>query len=203
MQFLWHLVALFVSQPRVASWLMRRAQRRPYSHITSADGGSVYMGRWWLFNPYGKDENGDEIPARLSWLPSVRIHHIMRPDQDRDLHDHPWNARTIVLRGWYMEERLKSACSLQQLADCTQIYAPIRNEGLGRVRLPRRAVFRRTQGYTGRLLFGQYHRISEVSDGGVWTLFITWKKRGDWGFLVDGEKVHWRTYLGIDKGASA
>lgn len=57
--------------------------------------------------------------------------------------------------------------------------------------------YERTAGYTGRLLFGEYHRIIEVSDGGVWTLFITWKYQGTWGFLVDGVKVPYRKYLGV------
>jgi hypothetical protein len=31
----------------------------------------------------------------------------------------------------------------------------------------------------------------------VWTLFITWRYQGTWGFDVDGSKVPWREYLGI------
>lgn len=142
----------------------------PYNHITSADGSDVYMYRYWLFNPYGKDANGDPTPARWPWLPSVRIHIIMRADGDRHLHDHPWNARTIVLENWYREERIE---------------------------IPG-GKYLRGRGYTGRLLFGQYHRIAEVADGGVMTMFFTWRKRGTWGFLVDGKKVPWREYLGIN-----
>ena len=62
-----------------------------------------------------------------------------------------------------------------------------------------RAGFVRERGYTGRLLFGQYHRIRRVPAEGAWTLFITWRKQGTWGFLVDGAKVPWRKYLGLDK----
>lgn len=168
-EFIWRQIAKFVSRPAVAERLVLRALETPYTHITSADGKDCYMARWWLFNPYGKDANGDPTPARSPWLPSVRIHHILRADQDRDLHDHPWNARTIVLKGWYDEE------------------------------LPG-SVFRlRTVGMTGRILFGQYHRIHELSPGGVLTLFITWRKRGTWGFLVNGKKVPWREYLGSAK----
>jgi hypothetical protein len=29
----------------------------------------------------------------------------MTPDNDRHLHDHPWNAQTIILDGWYTERR--------------------------------------------------------------------------------------------------
>lgn len=185
MNILWQIIAHIITRPRVTAWLIARAQRTPYTHITSADGSSIYMGRWWLFNPYGRSADGEQTPARLSWLPSIRIHHIKRPDQDRDLHDHPWNARTIVLRGWYEEER-EQEC--QFLGTKNHSW-----RGLG-------GTWVHGAGYTGRLLFGQYHRISDVSEGGVWTLFITWKKRGTWGFLVDGKKVPWRTYLGIEKG---
>lgn len=151
--------------------LLARAIRTPYTHITSADGREVYMARYWLANPYGRTADGEQGPARWRWLPSVRLHLIMREDLDRHLHDHPWNARTLVLRGWYKEQRIEGEAI-------------------------------RSAGYTGRLLFGQYHRITEVSPGGVMTLFITWRKRGTWGFLVDGHKVPWRQYL-ADEAARA
>jgi hypothetical protein len=180
---IWRLIARLATHPMVTNWLIARAQRTPYVHITSADGQSVYMGRWWLFNPYphGSDGEGRSIP----WLPSVRIHHIRRADQDRDLHDHPWNARTIVLRGWYNEERPFDVRNPLPPGNCGAV-----TEG-SEVRYQ----FHRRQGYTGRLLFGQYHRITMVPDEGVWTLFITGRKRGSWGFSVDGKKVPWRTYV--------
>jgi hypothetical protein len=33
-------------------------------------------------------------------------------------------------------------------------------------------------------------------------MFVTGKRRGTWGFNVDGKKVPWRVYLGIEKGES-
>lgn len=167
---LWRAIARIATRPAVSDWLITRASRTPYTPITGPD-GSIYMRRLWLFNPYPPmSDGGGEARGWRGWLPSVRIHHIMRPDSDRHMHDHPWNARTIVLRGWYIEERPGRLTS---------------------------HLWERTRGYTGRLLFGQYHRIEEVSPGGVWTLFITWRKRGTWGFLVDGAKVPWREYLSI------
>lgn len=174
MNTIWHLIAWAITRnPRMVDWLIRRAQRTPYTHITSADGKSVYMARWWLFNPYGRGADGHQAPARWPWLPSVRIHHIRRADQDRDLHDHPWNARTIILRGWYLEQL----------------------DGLSLMKL-------RQPGHTGRLLFGQYHRIADVSQDGVYTLFITGRYRGTWGFKVNGKKVPYREYLGLDDNQS-
>jgi hypothetical protein len=89
----------------------------------------------------------------------------MEPDHDRHLHDHPWNARTFILHGWYLEEN------------------------------PGDTIRFCDAGYTGRLLFGQYHRIEAVSPGGVLTVFVTWKYRGTWGFMVDGKKIPYYDYL--------
>lgn len=159
---IWGLIAKFCAIPAVAEWLIRRSQKRPYTHIYGKD-GSLYMGRWWLFNPYPWPEG-----SKSNWFPiSIRIHHIMRADLDRHLHDHPWNARTIIIKGGYAELRL------------------------GGVR------FFRRPGDTARLNFGEYHRITYVEPEGAWTIFITGKYQGTWGFLVNGAKVKWRTYLGI------
>ena len=166
---MWALIARFLARRPVVDWLLARAARTPYSDITSADGKDVYMRRWWLFNPYG---GHDPRLRTYSWLPlSIRIHHILRPDSDRHLHDHPWDFRTVILQGWYVEQR----------------------EG-GRYRT-------RVAGETAALGHGEYHRISEVSPDGVLTLFITYRYRGTWGFLVDGVKVPWRKYLGLGEKA--
>lgn len=179
----WRLVAKLLARPAVADWLIARAKRTPYLHIMSADGAEMYMGRWWLFNPYSRETHK---PA-LWWCPwSFRIHHIMRPDEDRDLHDHPWNARTIILRGCYTEQRLLDH----------------EDPALFGLNVPANAqateYIDRQPGDTAQLLHGEYHRIDKVFHEGVVTLFITSKWRGDWGFLVNGVKVPWRTYTGTD-----
>jgi hypothetical protein len=164
MSIIWNTIAHIVAKPAVADWLIRRALRTPYSPIIK--GGRLYMDRYWLFNAY--PDTGESGADRKRWrFPiSVRVHHIMLPDQDRDLHDHPWNARTILLRGGYVEER----------------------EGQSITRLT---------GDTAPLRFGEYHRITQLTPGGAWTLFITGRYRGTWGFKVNGAKVPWREYLGL------
>lgn len=188
---LWRLAALLLSRPAVASRIIARAQRTPYRHIYGPD-GSLYMGRWWLFNPYEPDAT--EEAKRWPWLPSVRVHHIMRPDSDRHLHDHPWNARTVILRGFYVEERPDADVSTREyFAHCVA-------EGTPSTGGERRVSLHRGAGFTGALRFGQFHRITRVSEGGVFTLFFTWRKQGTWGFDVDGLKVPWREYL--DSGSA-
>ena len=157
----WAFISWFVSRERVRDYLIKRAMRTPYSHLPG------YMDRYWLFNAYDK-VNGNEVTP-IKWLPSIRIHHILRRDDDRHMHDHPWDARTIILDGHYIERRLGQ-------------------EGIFLIR---------KRGDTASLKFGEYHTITYVPDGGVWTLFITFGYKGTWGFLVDGKKVQWRDYLDI------
>jgi hypothetical protein len=185
----WRIIAKVLARPAIADWLIARSKLTPYQHIMSADGTEMYMGRWWLFNPYSRETHK---PA-LWWCPwSFRIHHIMREDADRDLHDHPWNARTIILRGWYTEERLELATSVDMLTPGRPLLWLPGDE------IRKLATSQRNPGDTARLNHGEYHRIDQVSPGGVITIFITSKWRGDWGFLVNGVKVPWRTYTGTD-----
>lgn len=165
-EILWQLVAKVISRPMVANYLIKRAMRTPYFHLEG------YMNRYWLFNRYSEVGKPDVVPKRFKWLPSIRIHHILRADDARDLHDHPWNARTIILKGWYVERRLVPRFDGKRFQQD----------------------FMRVQGDTATINFGQYHAIDEVSDGGVWTLFIAGDYLGTWGFLVDGKKVPWQEY---------
>ncbi len=61
----------------------------PYFVITGSD-GSPYLARYSLLK-----------------LPFFRIllHHILRSDEDPDLHDHPWSFVSIILWKGYVEER--------------------------------------------------------------------------------------------------
>ena len=167
---LWRLIAWVVAHRRVSQWLFRRALRTPYTDIMSPDGQDTYMRRWWLFNPY---PGSDQAALRKhAWLPvSVRMHHIMRPDEDRHLHDHPWDARSILLTGWYSETR-EDGTRVRIAGDT---YALKHGE------------------------FHRINDVDQVT--GVMTIFITYRYRGTWGFKVAGKKVPWRTYLGLEARA--
>lgn len=188
---LWRAFAAVVSQPLIANRLIERAKKTPYMHIHSPDGQDVYVGRWWLLNPYDRATN----EPRHSWLPfSIRIHHIFRADDYEHCHDHPWDARTIILKGGYTEKRLLVGDDLDFVVGNIQMHESLRS--IGRItevaehhtRLP---------GDTAALKHGEYHSITEVEPGGAVTLFITFRYQGTWGYLVDGVKIRWKTYLGL------
>lgn len=151
----WKLIASLCSLQGVADALIDRAQATPYEHL---DG---YMRRWWLFNRFDLGD-GPAFPE----LPTLRVHHILRRDLDRHPHNHPWDARTIILKGWYREER-DDGEHLREAGDTAEISA------------------------------STFHRIVEVSEGGVWTLFVTGPKLQSWGFRTEDGVVPWRTYLGV------
>ena len=161
----WRALAWVISRRPIADYLIGRATRTPYFHLNN------YMNRYWLFNRYSEIGSWNRVPLRFPRLPSVRIHHILRADRAEHMHDHPWDARTIILRGGYTERR------------------PTERPGE-----PYELHMRR-QGDTAPVEFGQYHHIERVPPLGAWTLFITWRYVGTWGFLVDGEKVPYQTYL--------
>ena len=181
--FFWRWFAKLLAHPTIAAWIIDFAQRTPYQHIMSKDGNEMYMGRWWLFNPYDRETH----KPKHRWFPwSLRIHHIMVPDSDRDLHDHPWNARTVILFGGYTEQRLLDH----------------EDPALRGLNVPHGAqateYIDRNPGDTTTLKHGEYHRIDRLldTDTGAFTLFITSNWQGEWGFLVNGVKVHWKKYTG-------
>ncbi len=153
-------LARLLATSAVRRFICERAFKDPYKHIYDKD-GSLYMARWWVLR-------------ERSWFPwAIRLHHIGRPDNDRHLHDHPYDFRSVLLAGWYEELDVFGQLHMRWAGET---YA------------------RRAQ---------ESHKIVTMSSGGAYTLFIYRyrKKSNPWGFYVpnhDGSvrKVHWRTYLG-------
>ena len=120
--------------------------------------GSPYMRRWVL---------------EARWF-TVRLHHILREDYDRTTwHDHPWWFLSMVLRGWYVEDRPGI------VADAT-------------IRRRFSVAFRPA---------AALHRIVEVSPGGAWTFVVTGAKRRVWGFVDQAAWVDWRTWVKAKHGS--
>jgi hypothetical protein len=181
--FLWTLIAWLLSRESVADYIIRTAMRTPYSHLPG------YMNRWWFANAY-HDSHANDLATYKRWLPAIRVHQILRADDARHPHDHPWNARTIILRGWYAEVRYLTSDYQDMRVDSQdgRVSFVTRTEITGTEEHVRR------RGDTAELMHGEYHHIADVSEGGVWTLFFTWPYISTWGFLVNGGKVPWRNY---------
>lgn len=70
------------------NWIDRLLMRLLRFFVIENATGDPYMVRYKLF--------------RLPFL-KVYLHHILRSDEDPELHDHPWNFVSIILWGGYWE----------------------------------------------------------------------------------------------------
>jgi len=72
-------------------WRMKKIRRyKPFQIRWGERLGMLkcpYLTRWCLITPLG----------------SIRLHKWMGPDDDRHLHNHPWNFVTFVLKGGYKD----------------------------------------------------------------------------------------------------
>lgn len=114
---------------------------------------------------------------KTPWF-GVYVHHILRSDNDRELHDHPWNFWSLVLWGSYVEYRPVDA-----LPPGDWLTDPD-----GHVRLPRPWLS------LARRKATDLHRVWLPNGKTVWTLFISGPKYREWGFLTPTGWVHTKTY---------
>lgn len=143
----------------ILSLLRRRVAdtRLPDFIIGGAD--APYLRRWWV------------IP-RNRWF-NIYLHHFLRSDDDRALHDHPWWNASILLEGSYLEH--------------------VRGCGVPSYRKPGAIYFRRASAA---------HRVELIGGAAVWTLFITGPVIREWGFLCPAGWRHWREFTSArDKGS--
>lgn len=148
---------------------------RPNLVLTNPKG--VYLRRWFL-TPWSADDH-----PRKAWrLPNIYLHNMQQSDDDRALHDHPWDNLSIVLRGGYIEHVFERT--------------PIDGVELPRIIQKRRRagaiVFRRAE-LAHRLELHtdechprdrMLHRFG-LKTRPCWTIFITWRKRREWGFWAE------------------
>jgi len=127
-------------------WALRRLRNFT---ITNA-AGEPYLRRYYL--------------VQTRWG-SVYLHEIMRSDEDRDLHDHPWNFVSLVLRRGYTEHLLGGHT---------------RYCGFSRV------IFHRAE---------DAHKVELSGTGTTWTLVIVGRKRRDWGFVTSNGWVQHEQYF--------
>lgn len=116
-----------------------------------------YLRRWWLI-PHNKKFN-------------IYLHQILRDDDDRALHDHPWDNMSLILKGGY-----------------TEFMKDRKGKTISKERRAGRVAFRRAE-TPHRLM------VSHLPYGSTWTLFITGPKIRDWGFLCPQGWRFWKDYV--------
>jgi len=152
----------------------RVAESRPPDQFI---GGKVntYLRRWWLNAwRFYTNESPHWWQRLLVVFPHAYLHHFLRSDDDRALHDHPWCNVSVLLRGEYTEHSIAAG-----------------GIHVRRIRRAGDVVFRRAK---------SAHRI-ELHAGRCTTLFLTGFRVRDWGFHCPQRGwVHWRRFGNPDDG---
>ena len=95
--------------PRIAAMLhnllVNHVELPSAGHLHNLD-GSLYMGRWWVVPPDTRRSQFLRFISRGRYE-TVRLHWINRGDEDRELHSHPFDYSTFILKGFYYEEKLE------------------------------------------------------------------------------------------------
>ncbi len=98
----------------------------------------------------------------------IYVHRISASDEDAHMHDHPWDFRSLILRGSYTEE---SVAHVGQ-TPVTRTYTP---------------------GTVIEHEYSDFHQIT-LNTPVVWSLVVATGMRHPWGYLVNERWVPQDTY---------
>lgn len=151
-----------------------------------------YINRWYLLPMVPLSLRLGAIAAGI-WLhhPWILVilfngylHNIVRSDDDRALHDHPWANLSILLSGWYQEVApdWEAMAPGDRVTPTSPTITHIREAG--------DIVFRKAS---------DPHRL-EILDEEAWSLFLIGPNTRSWGFLCPDSWRYWKEFVGADTG---
>lgn len=134
------------------STLQRRVTQKREPDFIIGEADNPYLRRWFV------------IPRNRFF--NIYLHHFLRSDDDRAVHDHPWAFGSWLMQGSYME-----TTEIEGRRQSSHV-----PEGSFR--------FRRST----------FAHIIELHEGPVWTLFLTGPRQREWGFHCPKGWRHWRDF---------
>lgn len=126
-----------------------------FKTIKDMSGKKDYLHRWSLWFPGGI---------------SLKLHKIVRTDEDRCEHDHPWWFIRVILAGGYVESINGKPFARK----------PWRPWAFWRI-YPCLPSFK--------------HRIIKLPAGSNWSLVLCGKSRGYWGFYTKAGWMPWQKFI--------
>lgn len=155
----------FLREPLLHALMRDVANHRPPDQVIPTHDGRPYMRRWHV-TPKGDDA-------------ACYLHHFLAGDDDRALHDHPWESVGILLLGEYREH-------ISTAGQHLVLHRPVGS-----------VIHRRPE---------HIHRVElypNLATGGVlevWTLFLVGPRARAWGFHCPQGWVPWQEFekLGAD-----
>lgn len=203
------------------------SRRRPDMIIGQPD--KPYLFRWWVFGTSKKRDQYDRLRPRRPFGFSIYLHLFLHPDDDRALHDHPWNWWSFLLRGPYIEYRDEPFDYVVKANGCTRCNVTYTYPYYDTMRVARQyetGSFRGGKAEDAHRIdlapntnpFGPYHGEGEdlfdwMTDNEYvavdmnqyipcWTLFITARYKREWGFHCPKGWVPWRKFTDPSTGGN-
>lgn len=144
----------YATPAELVAWAEKAMERAPDFVIGPPD--DPYLRRWWL------------IPRNEAC--NVYLHEIIRSDDDRALHDHPWPNTSMVIDGRYVEHLPDGSANLREA------------------------------GWVGSREAEALHRLEILPGERAVSIFMTGPKVREWGFACPKGWVHWRDFTGGENG---
>ncbi len=160
-------------------WLLARLSKFLPERVIRRSDGAVYLRRFYLCgDPSILAKYFPEGHREPRWwqrpfvkFPLVYLHKFESSDVDLELHNHPWEAKALILAGGYLEERRCEHASGAYYVD----------------RFPRRP------GQVNALRADTFHRVL-LFERDCWTLIKVGERVQTWGFWNrdTGIFIHWK-----------
>lgn len=152
-------------------WAMKHVATAREPDVTIGTREDRYMLRWWV------------IPRNKVF--NIYLHRILRSDDDRALHDHPWACMTLLLSGYY---------------DDVVPVDPAQPAGeLRRIPVYQGDLHFRGLHAAHRLEIPPYYPPEKAPE--TWSLFFTGPVMKPWGFFCKSGWKPWKKYV-VDMDAS-
>lgn len=126
-----------------------------------------YLNRWYI------------IPRNRFF--NIYLHHFIKSDYDKFLHDHPWWNLSILLTGDYLEWLPK--CFENKYFFDYNLKTIHRKKG---------SIVLRSGKCAHKI---ELFKDLKGKDKPVWTLFLTGPKYREWGFFTKSAWIHWEGFL--------
>lgn len=156
------------------------------------DRSAPYLLRWYL-TPWRAAYKDVPEADRTRWqqfvscLPNLYLHCFLRSDDDRALHDHPWNWASLLLAGQYTEVTEQPYSESASFNGCDYMVIDVQAKSM--------LVSRMYTAGTLRWHRAEYaHRLVLPRGAAAWTLFFVGWRRRRWGFHCPKGWVPWEEF---------
>lgn len=154
-------------------WLSFMLQKKLLGRSDVFVNGRLYMRRW-LFGP--------------AWGPGLRIHNIVKSDAGFELHDHPFDFVSLIVKGGYKEITGEFA-----MAD-----KPVAGRRKAKYYGPLSILFRKAEDLHRIMLLPTVVTIDgkqRLQEQPAWTVVLRGPIRREWGFMTAAGWLHWKEYV--------